>query len=334
MAVKIGINGFGRIGKLVFRYSEQEPELEVTHINDKMGIELMSHLLKYDSIHGKLDAKVVIEGNCLLVNDRKILITNEENPSEIPWDESGVKIVVDSSGKFKTSQKLEGHMRKGVRKVILSSPAEKNMIERTIVLGVNEGDLKAEDKFISNASCTTNCIAVVLKVLLDKFGIEKAFMNTVHPFTNNQNLQDGFHKDFRRARSAYNNIIPTTTSAIDTTGLVLPEMLGKFDGFATRVPVADCSFVELTAVLKNEVTVNEINNIFKEYSNTQMKEYLEYCDEPIVSSDITNNRHSAIFDSLATKVLGGNLLQILVWYDNESGYSSRIIDLIKKVNAL
>lgn len=329
MSLKIGINGFGRIGKLVFRYSEPEPQMEVTHINDKMGIDLIRHLLKYDSIHGQFEGTVKIEDNYLIINDRKILVTNYAEPSEIPWQKSEVQYIVDSSGKFKTSQKLEGHLRGGVKKVILSSPAEKNQIDRTVVLGVNQKEIQSNDKFISNASCTTNCVSIVLKVLLDEFGIERAFLNTVHPFTNNQNLQDGFHKDFRRARSAYNNIIPTTTSAIDTTSIVIPELRGKFDGFATRVPVADCSFVEINAQMSKKTSIYEINEAYRFHSENHLKGILEYCEEPIVSSDVTNNRHSAIFDALATKIIGGDFVQLLAWYDNESGYSSRIIDLIK-----
>ncbi|OGU59079.1 MAG: type I glyceraldehyde-3-phosphate dehydrogenase [Ignavibacteria bacterium GWF2_33_9] len=331
MSVKIGINGFGRIGKLVFRLIESNPELEIVHINDKMEIDLMAHLLKYDTLHGKFDGTIEIKDNYLIVKGSKVLVTKQESPDIIDWHSSGADIVIDSSGKFKTRDILSKHLQNGAKKVILSSPPTAGEDIKTIVMGVNNSIIENYDDIISNASCTTNCISTVLKVLLDNFGIENAFMNTVHPFTNNQNLQDGYHKDFRRARSAYGNIIPTTTSAVKTSVIVLPELKGKFDGFATRVPVADCSYVELTAQLSSKVTVEMINNAFRTASEGHMQKYLEYCEEPIVSSDITNNTHSAIYDALSTKVLGGNFVQILAWYDNESGYSNRIIDLIKYI---
>lgn len=213
--------------------------------------------------------------------------------------------------------------------MILSCPADDDSIDRSVIMGVNHKELRSSDRLISNSSCTSNCVAIMLKVLKDEFGIRKAFMNTVHPFTNNQNLQDGYHTDFRRARSAMNNIIPTTSSAIRIIPIIMPDLKGIFDGFATRVPVADCSFVELTAHLSADVSVNEINSVFKKNSQGELKDYLEYCEDPIVSSDVNNNRHSAIFDALSTKVLGKDLIQILAWYDNEIGYSSRLIDLLK-----
>jgi glyceraldehyde 3-phosphate dehydrogenase len=332
MSVKIGINGFGRIGKLVFRLITGTPGLEVVHINDKMNTDIMAHLLKYDSLHGRFMADIDHDDNHIIVNGKKTLVTNFAKSSDIPWSQTGVDIVVDSSGKHKTKQLLQGHLNNGVKKVILSCPANDNSIDRTIVMGVNHQDILPIDKIISNASCTTNCVAIILKVLKDEFGIKRSFMNTVHPSTNNQNLQDGFHSDFRRARSAIKNIIPTTTSAIKTTQLIFPEMKNNFDGFATRVPVVDCSFVELIAQLDKNVSVQDINNAFKKYAKSDLEKYLEYCIDPIVSSDISNNYHSAIFDSLATKVLGNDLIQILAWYDNESGYSARIVDLIKYIS--
>ncbi|MEG1556754.1 MAG: type I glyceraldehyde-3-phosphate dehydrogenase, partial [Bacteroidales bacterium] len=268
----------------------------------------------------------------LIVNGRQITVTNFLQPSEIEWEQSGVDIVVESCGRFKKRDSLEGHLQHGVRKVILSCPPDNNSIERTVVLGVNHHTILPTDNIISNASCTTNCVAVMIKVLHDEFGMKSGFMNTVHPTTNNQNLQDGFHSDYRRARSAINNIIPTTSSAIKTVQLVLPEMKQVFDGFATRVPVADCSFVELTALLHHEVTPRDIKDAFLKYADGNLKNYLEYCEDPIVSSDINNNSHSAIFDALSTKVIGGNFVQILAWYDNEYGYSSRIVDLIKYIS--
>lgn len=330
MAIKIGINGFGRIGKMVFRLAENDPHVQVTHINDKMDIRLMAHLLKYDSIHGRFNANISIkDDNHLMVNKKEIFVTNEMSPVDIPWSKTSVDVVVDSSGHFKTADKLQAHLQQGVQRVILSCPPDDNSIQRTVVMGVNHKLITSDDRIISNASCTTNCIAVALKVLNDEFGIVRGFMNTVHPTTNNQNLQDGVHSDYRRARSAMNNIIPTTSSAVKTTKLVIPEMTNIFDGFATRVPINDCSFVELAAELHQQVTTRNIKDAFMRHAEGDLKPYLEYTEDPIVSSDITDNPHSAIFDALSTKVIGGNFIQLLVWYDNEYGYSSRIIDLIK-----
>jgi glyceraldehyde 3-phosphate dehydrogenase len=267
-----------------------------------------------------------------MINGKKVLITKYPKPFMIPWQQNGVEIVVESSGQFKNRLSLKGHLLNGVNKVILSGPAQDDSIDRTVVMGVNHHEISSTDLIISNSSCTTNCVAMMLKVLKEEFGIKRAFMNTVHPFTNSQNLQDGFHTDFRRARAAINNIIPTTTSAIKVTPLVIPDMKNIFDGFATRVPVADCSFVELTAQLATKVTVQSVNGVFQKYAKNQLKNYLEYCVDPIVSSDITDNLHSAVFDSLATKVLVDDLIQIIAWYDNESGYSARIIDLIKYIS--
>ncbi|MDD2563268.1 MAG: type I glyceraldehyde-3-phosphate dehydrogenase [Salinivirgaceae bacterium] len=332
MSVKVGINGFGRIGKLVFRFAFENPDIEIVHINDKMETDLMAHLLKYDSLHGRFKADVSHDEHNIIVNGKKILVTNSSHATEIPWEQSNVDIVVDASGKFLNKHLLEGHLQHGVKKVILSSPSGDNSIERTIVMGINQHEILPTDTIISNASCTTNCVSMMIKVLQDEFGIKRAFMNTVHPSTNNQNIQDGYHTDFRRARSATKNIIPTTTSAIKTTQLIFPSIKGKFDGFATRVPVVDCSFVELTAEIGKKVNVEDVNNAFKRYAEKDLKNYLEYCTDPIVSSDISNNHHSAIFDSLVTKVLLDDMIQILAWYDNESGYSARIVDLIKYIS--
>ncbi|MDD4395891.1 MAG: type I glyceraldehyde-3-phosphate dehydrogenase [Bacteroidales bacterium] len=334
MSVKIGINGLGRIGKLVFRLLSNDADMEVTHINDKMDTQLMAHLLKYDSIHGKFLAEIEYDENHIIVNGKRILVTNYQHPEDIPWAETGVTYILDSCGRFKTRETLQGHLRDSVQKVILSCPPDDASIERTIVMGVNHHTIKETDTIISNASCTTNCIAVMLKVINDEFGMKRGFMNTVHPTTNNQNLQDGFHSDYRRARSAMGNIIPTSSSAVRAVHLVIPEMKNIFDGFATRVPVADCSFVELVAEMHNTVTAHDIRETFLRHANGQLHDYLEYCNDPIVSSDITNNPHSAIFDALATKVIGGNFIQVLGWYDNEYGYSSRIIDLLKYVQHL
>jgi len=328
MSIKIGINGFGRIGKFVSRLVLESTELELVHINDKMSPEMIAHLLKYDSLHGKFDLEVTYDDQYLYVNDHNVLITNYLNHEDIPWGINNVSVVVESSGKFKTKSLLEKHLKDSVQHVILSCPPDDDSVEKMIVLGCNEELLEDGDQIISNASCTTNCVGIMLQVLEDSFGIESAFMNTVHPITNNQNLQDGYHSDFRRARCAVNNIIPTTTSAIEAVHRIFPSLANKFDGFATRVPIADCSFVELTAKLKKKCTVTSINDAFLDASLGYLKPYLDYTEDPIVSSDIKSDPHSAIFDGLSTKVIGDDFIQILAWYDNESGYSHRIYDLI------
>ncbi len=333
MSVKIGINGFGRIGKLVFRLLSDTPGLEVVQLNDKMNSELIAHLLRYDSVHGRYNADVTFDRENIFVNGRQIRVSSNPDPSAIRWQETGTELVIDSSGSFTTRSLLEGHLNQGVRVVILSCPPADDSIERTVVLGVNNHQITSSDTIVSNASCTTNCAAIMLKVLRDEFGVSRAFMNTVHPPTNSQNLQDGFHSDFRRARSALNNIILTTTSAVRTMHLLFPDMKEKFDGFATRVPVSDCSLVEMTAQLKKDVTVQQVNEAFGNYANGTLKGLLEYCSDPVVSSDIRGNYHSAVFDSLSTKVIGGDMVQIVAWYDNESGYSARIVDLIHYITA-
>ena len=328
MATKIGINGFGRIGKYVARLLLSNGDLKLVHINDKMTPQMIAHLLKYDSIHGIFRKEITHDDQYVYVEGNKILVTNEMNNFVIPWETSGVEWVVESSGKYRTRELLERHYRGNVKRVILSAPPLDSSINKMIVLGCNEHILEESDHLISNASCTTNCVGVVLTTLLQKFGVEKAFMNTVHPMTNNQNIQDGYHPDFRRARGIVDNIIPTTTSAIRAIQQIIPDLNGRFDGFATSVPVSDCSFVELTAILQSDCTVESINQAFKEASEGSLKPYLDYTEDPIVSSDIKGNRHSAIFDALSTRVLGNRFIQILAWYDNESGYSNRIVDLI------
>lgn len=334
MPVKIGINGLGRIGKLVFRLIANEPELEVVQINDKIDHELLIHLLKYDTVHGRFPGEIERTERGIRFQGRDIVMTHEHHPSHIPWGLSGAAMVVESSGKFKTMPLLMKHLEQGVQKVILTCPADDLLIDRTVVLGVNDHLLSHEDRVISNASCTTNCVAMMLKVLDDAFGIKRGFMNTVHPFTNNQSLLDGPHSDFRRARAAVGNIIPTTTSAIPSIPLVMPHLYGVFDGFATRVPVLDGSFVELTAELKTRVNPRIVNDAFRSAAALHLKHYLGYSEDPLVSSDIIGSPYSAVFDSLSTKVIGDDLVQILAWYDNESGYANRIIDLMKKVISL
>ncbi len=328
MSLKIGINGVGRIGKLVFRLIAGTPGMEVVQVNDKMDNALLIHLLKYDTVHGPFSAEIAQTPNGLIFNGREIIVTHEHHPSHVPWSLSGAEVVIESSGKFKTMHLLQQHIHNGVKKVILTCPADDEAIDRTVVMGINHHQITTNDRVISNASCTTNCVAMMLKVLNDAFGIKRAFMNTVHPFTNNQSLLDGPHTDFRRARAAVGNIIPTTTSAIQAVPIVMPEMKNRLDGFATRVPVIDGSFVELTAELNVKTTTRIINDAFRTAAESSLKNYLAYCQDPIVSSDIINNPHSAVFDALSTKVIGGDLVQILAWYDNESGYAHRIIDLL------
>lgn len=332
--MKIGINGFGRIGKLVFRLLEDVEGIDVVQINDKADSELLAHLLKYDTVHGRFRGEIAMTEKGIRVNGRDILVTREHHPSHIPWSLSGAEMVIESSGKFKTMPLLQLHLHHEVQKVILTCPADDNLIDRTVVMGINHLQLTPGDRVISNASCTTNCVAMMLRVLHDAFGVKRAFMNTVHPFTNNQSLLDGPHSDFRRARAAVGNIIPTTTSAIRTLPLVMPEMARIFDGYATRVPVTDGSFVELTAELGAQVNPRIINDAFMLASRERLFPYLAYSNEPLVSSDIIGDPHSAVFDSLSTRVIGGNFIQVLAWYDNEFGYASRIIDLIRYLISL
>lgn len=328
MALKIGINGFGRIGKIVYRLLADDPNIDVVAINDLAETATLAHLLKYDSVHGIFKADISFDENYLYVNNKKTLVIREKEPSKIPKTDLGIDIVIESSGRFTKKALLQQHIDSGANKVILSCPAE-DELDKTIIIGVNDNELLHKHKIISNASCTSNCIAPVLKILNDAFGVEKAFMNTVHPFTNNQSILDAPHKDLRRARTSGNNIIPTTTTAIKAVHTVMPYFIDRFDGIATRVPVSDGSYVELTALLKKSSNVEEINKLFKKSSEENYYRIVDYCNEPIVSSDIIDNPNSAIFDSLATKVINGNFIQIIVWYDNEFGYSNRVVDLIR-----
>lgn len=330
MKIKIGINGIGRIGKVVFRLAAISDDLELVHVNDPMDPAMMAHLLVWDTVHGKFPHKITMGNGFLETGGKRIKVTSATSPDDIPWDDSGARIIVESSGRFKTRRLMEPHLKGEVERVILTCPAD-DEIDRTVVMGVNHHLLLPADRFISNASCTTNCVAPMLKVMQESFGIRKAFMNTVHPYTNNQTLLDGAHSDFRRARAAAANLIPTTTSAIRAVGNVIPELKGRFDGFATRVPIPDGSFVELTALTEKPVTPPQIREAFSQASMHSLKGILEYCTDPIVSSDILGNPHSCIFDALCTRVIDGDLVQILAWYDNEAGYSNRIIDLIRHI---
>lgn len=326
--MKVAINGFGRIGRLAFKQIITRTDIEVVAINDLTDIKTLAHLLKYDSVHGKFDAEISITDNTLVVNNNKIKITAERNPENLPWKELNVDIVIESTGIFRTQESASKHITAGAKKVVISAPAKGDV--KTIVLGVNDSELNSSDIIVSNASCTTNCLAPMIKLLDQNIGIEKGFMTTVHAYTADQRLQDAPHADLRRARAAAYSMIPTTTGAAEAVAKVYPSMKGKLDGKAVRVPVPDGSLTDLTVILNKEVTVEEVNSIFKKASENEMKGIVQYCDEPIVSIDIVGNPYSCIYDSLLTTV-NGNLLNIVGWYDNEAGYANRVVDLLEKL---
>ena len=332
MSVKVAINGFGRIGRLVFRIINEREGIEVLQVNDITDAKTLAHLLKYDSVHGIYKKDVKAEGDAIIVDGKKIKVSAERDPEALPWKELGIDVVVESTGVFRTRETVAKHLKAGAKKVVLTVPA-KDEIDATIVLGVNDEMLKAEHEIVSNASCTTNCLAPISKVLNDSFGIKRAFMTTTHAFTNDQRILDLPHKDLRRARAAAVSIIPTTTGAAKAIGKVIPELNGKLDGFAMRVPVPDGSIVDLVAELEQDVTVEDINSAMKKAAEGPMKGILEYTEDPVVSVDIVGNNHSSIFDSLSTMVMGGkgNFVKVVSWYDNEWGYSNRVVDLLEKV---
>jgi len=330
--IKVGINGFGRIGRLTFRALLNKKNIEVVAFNDLTDAKTLAHLFKYDSVHGKFNGDVAVDGDSLVINGKKIRVYAEKDPANLPWKELGVDIVAECTGIFRTREKMMKHITAGAKKVVLSVPSDnKEDVDLTVVLGVNDNMLTKEMQLISNASCTTNCLAPVAKVLNDKFGIKKGLMNTIHSYTNDQIILDAPHKDLRRARAAAVSMIPTKTGAAKAIGLVIPELEGKMDGFAVRVPTPDGSLVDLTCELSRSVTKEEIHAAMKEAADGPMKGILEYLDEPLVSVDIIGNTHSAIYDSLMTKVIGGDMIKIIAWYDNESGYSNRLADLIERI---
>ena len=327
MAVRVAINGFGRIGRNFFRACYGNENIEIVGINDLTDAYTLAHLLKYDSVHGRFKGNVKAKDGAIEVDGKEIKISSIKDPEQLPWKDYEVDIVIEATGIFRDRESAGKHLKAGAKKVIISAPGKSPDI--TIVLGVNEEQYNpAEHNIISNASCTTNCLAPVVKVLNDEFGIDKGYMITVHAYTNDQRILDLPHKDLRRARAAAVNIIPTTTGAAKAVGEVLPEMKGKLDGSARRVPVADGSLVDLTVILNKEATAEEINQKMKEASEGKLKGILEYTEDPIVSQDIVGNPHSSIFDGLSTKVIGGNLAHIVSWYDNEWGYSNRLKDLV------
>ena len=325
--VKVGINGFGRIGRLVFRQAMTNEKVEITAINDLCDANTLAHLLKYDSTHGILDADIQVENNALVVNGQRIVISSEKDPAELPWKEFGVDLVVESTGIFTKREGAAKHIAAGAKKVIISAPA-KDDVDATIVLGVNDDKITGSEEIISNASCTTNCLAPMAKVLEDSFGIEKGFMTTVHAYTNDQRILDLPHKDLRRARTAMASIIPTSTGAAKAIGLVIPELSGKLDGMAMRVPVPDGSVTDLSVILKKPATKEEINTAMQKAAEGNMRGVLQFCTDPIVSTDIVGNVHSCILDSLLTMATG-NMVKVVGWYDNELGYSTRVVDLLE-----
>ncbi len=330
MAIKVGINGFGRIGRLVFRAMVNDPEIEVVAVNDLGDIPTMAHLLKYDSVHGRAFDVVEVTEEGFVADGHAVKVLSEREPSNLPWGGLGVDVVVESTGIFKTGELASKHIEAGARKVVITCPAKGEDI--TVVMGVNDGKYDAEKhNIVSNASCTTNCLAPVAKVLLENFGIKRGYMNTIHAYTNDQKILDLPHKDLRRARAAAMSMIPTTTGAARAVSLVLPELAGKLDGFATRVPTPDGSMVDLTVELEREVTVEEINAAMKEAAEGELAGILAYTEDPIVSIDIVDDPHSSIFDAGLTMVMGGksNLVKVVSWYDNEWGYSNRVKDLVK-----
>jgi len=325
---KIAINGFGRIGRMCFRSLINNPHVEVVAINDLTDVKTLAHLLKYDSVHGRFEHVVDHNADSIIVNGKAIKIYAAKDPATLPWGDLGVEVVIESTGIFTDKESASKHIEAGAKKVIISAPATGDV--KTIVLGVNDDQITAEDTVLSNASCTTNCLAPMAKVLNDKFGIEKGYITTIHAYTADQRLQDSPHKDLRRARAAALSMVPTSTGAAKAVGEVLPQLKGKLDGVAVRVPTPDGSMTDLVAVLKRDVTIEEVNAAMKEAAEGSMKGILEYCTDPIVSIDIVGNLHSCIFDAALTAV-NGNLVKVMAWYDNEAGYSQRVCDLIAKI---
>jgi len=330
--IKVAINGFGRIGRNVFKIILERDNLEIIGINDLTDTKTLAHLLKYDSTQGRFNGEVSFDEDGIIVNGKKIKVSSERSPINIPWS-TKPDVVVESTGIFRSRESEKGgygdHLKNGAKKVLLTVPA-KDQIDNMIVLGVNDENLRPEDQCVSNASCTTNCLAPVVKVLHDNFGLENGFMTTVHSYTNDQAILDAPHSDLRRARSAAVSQIPTTTGAASAVGKILPELKGKLDGMAVRVPTPTGSLVDLVANLKREVTIEEVNAAMKKAAEGPMKGVLEYTEDPIVSVDIIQNPHSSIFDALSTMVIG-KTVKVLSWYDNEWGYSSRVVDLIEKL---
>jgi glyceraldehyde 3-phosphate dehydrogenase len=331
MAMKVAINGFGRIGRLLYRAAiEQKAKIDFVAVNDITDAKTLAHLLKYDSVHGRFNADVQVKGNNLSVEGKELKVLSQKDPTQLPWKELGVYLAVESTGLFTDREGASKHLTAGAKKVLISAPAKNP--DATIVLGVNDSTYDhKKHNLISNASCTTNCVAPVTKVLHDNFGVERALMMTAHAYTNDQRLTDLVHKDLRRARAAALNIIPTTTGAAYAVGLVMPELAGKIDGIALRVPVPDVSIVDLTAVLKMTATKETVNAAFKKAAEGPMKGILEYTEDPIVSTDVLHSTYSGVFDALSTMVIDKNFVKVLAWYDNEWGFSCRMVEQIEMI---
>ena len=333
MAITVGINGFGRIGRLVFRKAFRDESIRIVAINDLTDARTLAHLLKYDSVHRRFDEDVAVEEKGLRVSGEEVRVFAEKNPADLPWADLGVDVVIEATGKFRTREGAALHLEAGAKKVLISAPGKSPDI--TIVMGVNDDAYDPErHHIISTASCTTNCLAPVAKILNDNFGINKGFMTTIHAYTNDQRILDLPHKDLRRARAAALSMIPTTTGAASAVALVLPELQGKLDGMAVRVPTPDGSLVDLVAELGKEVTATQVNDALRAGAEAgPLKGYLYFSEEPLVSIDIIGNPHSSIVDGLSTAALGGNMVKVLSWYDNEFGYASRMVDMARKVAA-
>ena len=327
---RIAINGFGRIGRLTFRNLINNPDIEVVAINDLTDNKILAHLLKYDTAHRRFDGTVDYDDKYLYINGKKIIASAIRNPEELPWKELDVDVVLECTGVFRTKEGMQKHITAGAKKVLLSAPAKSEGV-KTIVLGINDNELTPADVLVSNASCTTNCLAPVVKVIYENFGFEFASMTTTHAYTSDQRIQDAPHKDLRRARAAADNIIPTTTGAAKAVGKVIPQVEGRMFAMAMRVPVITGSLIELNVKVNKKTTVEEINAAFKHAAENELKGILHYCADPIVSSDIIGNKHSSIFDSLLTNVIDGDFVKVVSWYDNEAGYSARLADVAARL---
>ena len=336
MTVRIGINGFGRIGRNVFRALEKQraagtADIEVLAVNDITDNKTLGHLLKYDSVHGRFDGTIEVSDDALVVNGRTIKALAEKDPAALPWGDLGVDVVIESSGIFTDADSAGKHLKAGAKKVVISAPAKGE--DLTVVMGINDSSYDGSQSILSNASCTTNCVAPMIKVLHDAFGLETGFMSTIHAYTGDQRIHDAPHKDLRRARAAADNIIPTTTGAAQATALALPELEGRLNGLAYRVPVIDGSVTDLTATLNSDVTVEQVNAAFKKAADGELRNVLVYTEDPIVSTDIVGEPASCTFDAGMTKVLGNRTVKIVGWYDNEWGYSNRVVDLTTLVGS-
>lgn len=332
MATRIAINGFGRIGRNIYRAAMDEPEIEFVAVNDLTDAKTLGHLLKYDSVLGKLKAKVEAKENSLIVDGKELRVLAQKDPSTLPWREMGISIVIEATGVFRDREGASKHLSAGAKKVIITAPASGEDI--SIVMGVNEGNYKARTHhIISNASCTTNCLVPVVKVLMDNFGIKRGLMTTIHSYTNDQVILDFPHRDLRRARAASLSMIPTTTGAATAVSKILPELRGKMDGLAIRIPTPNVSLVDVVVEVEKDVTVEMVNDALKKSAEGELKKYMEYCEAPLVSRDFNGNPHSAIVDASFTMVTERRMVKVLAWYDNEWGYSCRVIDLIKHIVA-